>query len=174
MELDWGCLATQIYASNPGRSKMEAKQPMMRLKIGQFLANVTYLATHLYLEYRDNCYAVKASRDRQAGRLVMTIHVSQSRLHPERTSGSLRPSESMHLPLAEYTTPRDDDVVGSRIQSTVQADWYTRGFGYSPQLPVHHTFSCLSPPFCTYCYLIIHSQICSFLTYYCSWRVSLP
>jgi hypothetical protein len=116
MELDWGCLARQIYANHPGRSKMEAKQPMRRLMIGQCLANVTYLASHLYLEYRDNCYAVKASRDRQAGRLVMTIHVSQSRLHPERTSGSLRPSESMHLPLAEYTTPRDDDVVGSRIQ----------------------------------------------------------
>jgi hypothetical protein len=41
MELDWGCLARQIYANNPGRSKMEAKQPMRRLMIGQYLANVT-------------------------------------------------------------------------------------------------------------------------------------
>jgi hypothetical protein len=55
---------------------MVAKQPMIRLMIGHVSADVTCLASHLYLEDRDNCYVVKAWRDRQAGRLVMTIHVS--------------------------------------------------------------------------------------------------
>jgi hypothetical protein len=41
----------------------------------------------------------------------------------------------MHLPLAEYTTPRDDDVVGSRIQSTVQADWQTARLVISLNFP---------------------------------------